>query len=86
MKTIIDCPFYLYGLNHIYENENDDNWKIVWEVQIVLHPSFKSIKYDNLYAWKFQTYSSSSDYGGDFGGGEGVGGGGGGPGGATGSW
>ena len=87
MKTIIDCPFCYYKYNHRNENNAyEDNGKIVWESQIVLHPSFKGIKYENLYTWKFQTYSSSSDYGGDFGGCDGGGGGGGGAGGATGSW
>lgn len=90
MKKMIDCPLCYYKLIHKYKYKNgsDDNGKIVWEAQIVLHPSFKNIQYDNLYTWKFETYSPS-DYGGDFGGfdgGGGGGGGGGGAGGATGSW
>jgi len=66
----------------------EDNNKVVWRVQTVLHPSFRKIEYDYLYTRDFYvpppTHSSSSFSGGggnyNFGGGFDCGGG------ATGGW
>ena len=82
---------------YLYTNiiNEEDNNKIVWRTQIELYPEFSKIKYNHLYAKKFQSDSNDSgsgyynSYGGDiyYGGGDCYAGDCGGcDGGATGDW
>ena len=81
------CPLCFYCLP-----DNGDYGIVVWNIQLIKHPTFSNIKYEHLYTWKFRTrkYISSGDYDGYDGGGDFSGGGdcGGGcdSGGATDSW
>ena len=80
MKLNKECPICLYN------DDNEEYGKKVWNIQLQLHPSFNKIKYKHLYTWSFAQPSSGNNGDFDFGGDSGGGGDGGGSGGATGSW
>ena len=80
MELNKECPICLYN------NNNEEYGKIVWNIQLQFHPSFKKIKYKHLYTRGFNPKNNGGiDYNGGGYGGVGYGGGGG-SGGAGGGW
>ena len=57
-----ECPICLYN------DDNEEYGKKVWNIQLQLHPSFNKIKYKHLYTWSFAQPSSGNNGDFDFGG------------------